>query len=154
MGDTLLTLSRNIAEPVSADASLGSPHNLGVDDHNLFPLLVDADGWQIANMPELARNAKGDGGSAWCDRAKAAASEPAPPIRSAVQTTLKHRRCRPQAQKCIVEDVVDDESQDNEYDWRQNAGVKRVQNRRQYPRPRRPNTSAPDMQEVWPAPSL
>jgi hypothetical protein len=151
--DTLLTLSRNIAELVSADVSSGTPRTLGVDDHDLFPLLVDADGWQVANIKEPVRHANGDG-SAWRDRAKAAASVPVPPIKSARETTLKHPRSRPQAPKCIVDGVVNDDSQDNEYDWRQNAGVKRMQSRRKYRHPHRPNTSLADMQEVLSAPSL
>jgi hypothetical protein len=81
--ETLLALSASAAEPVTdaGEAPAAPPRNLprwdlGVEDHNKFPSLVDADGWQIpSRLPQADEENLGD---AWRDRARAAADKPAP----------------------------------------------------------------------------
>ncbi|OLP87091.1 hypothetical protein AK812_SmicGene31726 [Symbiodinium microadriaticum] len=74
--DTLLALTL-AAEPLEALPTL-PPREVGMDDHDKFPALTDAEGWQVANQKLFDRDPEEDLGSAWRDRAKAAQDMPAP----------------------------------------------------------------------------
>lgn len=84
--EMLIAISADTNEPVagSAEGTGGGkvvtsalPQLVfGVEDHDSFPLLVGADGWQV---PPARLEAQDDElGSIWRDRAKAAADKPAP----------------------------------------------------------------------------
>eukprot|EP00439_Symbiodinium_sp_Y106_P023299 s5158_g2.t2 len=75
--DTLLALTL-AAEPLEAPLPTLPPLEVGMDDHDKFPALTDAEGWQVANQKLFDRDPEEDLGSAWRDRAKAAQDMPAP----------------------------------------------------------------------------
>ena len=50
---------------------------MGIEDEEKFPVLTDADGWQVLSQ-RLMREEEEELGSAWCDRAKAVQHMPAP----------------------------------------------------------------------------
>jgi len=75
--DTLIALSASVAEPVVPTDSI-PPKEIGVEDDDKFPLLVDSDGWQVVGMQALQHEPKAELGSAWRDRAQPAAALPRP----------------------------------------------------------------------------
>ncbi|CAE7761270.1 unnamed protein product, partial [Symbiodinium pilosum] len=75
--DTLLALTV-AADPMEVPLPTLPPLEVGMDDHDKFPALTDAEGWQVANQKLFDRDPEEDLGSAWRDRAKAAQHMPAP----------------------------------------------------------------------------
>merc|ERR1719213_553298 len=72
--ETLLALAEAVAEPAKV---LQPEAELSLQDMDAFPSLMDADGWQVSSQHMFDRTSD-DLGSAWRDRAKAVASQPAP----------------------------------------------------------------------------
>lgn len=79
--ESLLALSAELATPHLVEtpsvAMLSPPRNLGVEDHEKFPGLVNSGGSQVLSQRQLEQNWE-DLGSAWCDRARAAKDITAP----------------------------------------------------------------------------
>jgi len=134
--EMLLALTAAIAEPFAA-APL--PKDIGLEDIDAFPSLVDADGWQVAGQQQLGRSSEEDLGSAWCDRAKAIASTPAqrPAVRMAATAATSTKRANKQ-DETIGPEMPQPES---EYEYRQRLGKQRVQNRAQFSRRAKAMTS-------------
>lgn len=85
--ETLLALAAAVMEPVIVsrdDPSQcgGGPlsHHVRVKIHEHFPLLVDADGWQVTSPHASAWNLIGTAVCSWSDRAKHAAKLQAPQV--------------------------------------------------------------------------
>lgn len=107
--------------------SLPSRERLGVDDHEKFPSLVDADGWQIL-CPMLGQVSEGGLGSAWRDLALTAADKPELK-RKPQQPRPNARRPPVQGKKHAEGDAIQPMS---EFEARQRDGERRYQNRKQY----------------------
>merc|ERR1719440_1941364 len=74
--ETLLALSEATAEP---QGPAQPPKDIGLQDADAFPHLVDADGWEVVSQRLFDHSLEEDLGSVWRDRARAIASTPAPP---------------------------------------------------------------------------
>mmetsp|Transcript_107203 Transcript_107203/g.301694 ORF Transcript_107203/g.301694 Transcript_107203/m.301694 type:complete len:267 (-) Transcript_107203:105-905(-) len=140
--DTLLALAAAAAEPGgSPPGPVGPappPPSLGVDDHEKFPTLVDSNGWQVVSQQRIERNADEDLGSAWRDRASAAAELPAPrpvvaPRPWGPQATRASRR-RAEAGDTKDDASIDAPLPETDYEFRQRVGQRRAKNRAQYSR--------------------
>jgi len=109
--DTLLALAGAVAEPhaVGDDAAapvLAALHSVdvGLEDHEKFPTLVDAGGWQVGSQRQfeladkLARGEEEQLGSAWRDQARVTAGIPLPRAKAAgagkAALTLGRRQVR------------------------------------------------------------
>merc|ERR1711966_565485 len=125
--ETLLALTAAIAEPLAADPL---PKDIGLEDIDAFPSLVDADGWQVAGQQQLGRSCGEDLGSAWCDRAKAIVNTPAQ--RAAVRMTVASSKKRVSKQDGSM--GLEMQQPESEYEYRQRLGKQRVQNRAQFGR--------------------
>jgi len=125
--ETLLALTAAIAEPLAADPL---PKDMGLEDIDAFPSLVDADGWQVAGQQQLGGSCGEDLGSAWCDRAKAIANTPAQ--RAAVRMTVASSKKRVGKQDGSI--GLEMQQPESEYEYRQRLGKQRVQNRAQFGR--------------------
>jgi len=132
--DTLLALTAS-AEPlgVSEVDATGEPKHpmreVVLDDHDTFPSLVDADGWQCVSGAKLQEMEK-DPGSTWCDRASAAKDKPAPKAKAAPVTWV--RKKRPGQQK--VEEELEQTRPYTDYECRHRAGECRAKQRVKYSR--------------------
>lgn len=138
--DTLLALAACSAEPVSGAAvgeTAGPPKELpkwdvGLEDHNKFPSLIDADGWQCVSGTKL-QTGEEDSGSAWRDRASAAKDKPAPKAKAeAVAWGPKKKQGREKAEEDDPEQV----QPYTDYECRHRAGERRAKQRVQYSRGR------------------
>eukprot|EP00437_Effrenium_voratum_P015597 CAMPEP_0181446466 /NCGR_PEP_ID=MMETSP1110-20121109/26120_1 /TAXON_ID=174948 /ORGANISM="Symbiodinium sp., Strain CCMP421" /LENGTH=265 /DNA_ID=CAMNT_0023570547 /DNA_START=77 /DNA_END=874 /DNA_ORIENTATION=+ len=131
--DTLLALTL-AAEPLEALPTL-PPREVGMDDHDKFPALTDAEGWQVANQKLFDRDPEEDLGSAWRDRAKAAQDMPAP---KAAVAPAKPRSGPAKAKKeGATDEKVEDEEVDEfltDYDFRHRVGQQRAKHRARYGR--------------------
>jgi len=128
--DTLLTLSADAAD-AGADAAALPPLDLGVEDHDKFPSLVDAGGWQVATERQFNRDPENeDLGSAWRDRAKAAQDLPAPrpTATSGAATSAPRRRASAKENKAVDEPV----QFETDYEFRHRRGQRRSQNKSLY----------------------
>lgn len=124
--ETLLALAAAVNEP----AAPASPaQDLALENTDAFPSLIDADGWQVASQHMFDRHAEEDLGSAWRDRAKAAASKPAPAAAIATPTAPKRR-----PGKKDEASRLDHAQAENDYEFRQRLGKQRVQNRARFSR--------------------
>jgi len=131
--DMLLALSAAMSEPVAGGqprATSPPPRQIGVEDHEKFPLLVTSEGWQIVTQRQLLHAPEEDLGCAWRDRAKAAADMPAP--HPAPVPATGYARRRPSRQK--VEPAEEPEPCPTDYDFRHSAGQRRAQHRTQFGR--------------------
>merc|ERR1719323_978807 len=128
--ESLLALAASSAEPVGRVAGstasageAGTKHlapewELGIQDHDKFPSLVDNDGWQV--LPSVRLQAEDEEpGSAWCDCAKAVAKKPAPKL-NMEQKEEEEDQARPFT----------------DYECRHRAGEQRAKHRVQYGRGR------------------
>merc|ERR1719221_771921 len=88
--------------------------NLKVADADQFPTLVNSEGWEVVGSRQLEHNAESLG-SAWCDRAKVAASLPAP---RATQPKANVMTCRPDIVHSGASVKPDVEEQGSEYEMR------------------------------------
>jgi len=140
--ETLLALSAATSDPSGLEASAAAsvpklpPRNIGVEDHDKFPCLLDSDGWQAISTREIDRIVGGSdeedlgGGCAWSERAKAAADLPVP-RKAPIATTVAMRRRRKQQ----TDKEVDEQVQPlTDYDVRKQAGQRREKHRALYGR--------------------
>jgi hypothetical protein len=136
--ETLLALACAISEPgVDCQrAATPPPRNLGVEDMEKFPSLMDADGWQVVSQHQFDRDEDEDLGSAWRDRAKAAADLPAPkqspePSGAWGAAAAAKRRTKREEEES---GIATTDTNETDYDFRQRRGERRAQNRVQFGR--------------------
>lgn len=127
--EMLLTLSASMGgeEGCTVRAATPPPRNLGVEDHEKFPTL----GGSPTKREEPEEDEAENPGSAWRDRAKAAAGLPAPP-RPALATTVAAPRRRKEAS--AKEEVTELQQPLTDYEFRQKAGQRRARHRALYGR--------------------
>jgi len=147
--ETLLALSAAAANPAGGDAEEAArvpdlpPRDVGVEDHEKFPALMDAGGWQVggrrafdhaaAAVPEADEEL----GSAWRDRAKAAADivpeqRPAPAPRAWGPQAAAARRRREQPKD--GDEGAEQPQPLTDWEFRQKAGQRRAKHRALYGR--------------------
>lgn len=136
--ETLLALSAATAEPTRPALP---PKDLGLQDADAFPSLVDADGWEVASQRLLDRSFEEDLGSAWRDRAKAIASKPAPSSAPGKQSGNVKKRAAKQTESGSPEAA----QPETEYEFRQRLGQQRIRNRTRFPCARRSAVQAIDV---------
>lgn len=127
--ETLLKLVAASAEPALPSPP---PRDLGLEDTDAFPSLVDADGWQVVSQQLFDRNLEEDLGSAWRDRAKEIANKPAPHQLARTVVTAKKRASK--QDKVSDFEMVQPET---EYEMRHRRGKQRMQNRARFQPPRK-----------------
>mmetsp|Transcript_102506 Transcript_102506/g.161800 ORF Transcript_102506/g.161800 Transcript_102506/m.161800 type:complete len:265 (-) Transcript_102506:100-894(-) len=112
-------------------AATPPPLQLGVEDMEKFPSLVDADGWQVFSQRHMERGTEENFGSTWRDRAKAGIPLPAPTavFSSARGTVVVKRRERKEQESDATENTTT-----TDYDVRHRKGQQRVKNRMHYGR--------------------
>jgi len=146
--DTLLVLSAAVAETTPQM----DPHlvkDVGINDHDLFPVLVNSDGWQVAGKQASQINLKEHLGTDWLDRARAAAKIPQPQQLAKPLSVLRSTAWRKPG-ACRRESLV--EQADGETDWelRERMGQRRARN---IARDRRPPKLEMAPQHVLASPS-
>lgn len=127
--ETLLALAS-----AASDEFLGPPlpsKDIGLQDLEAFPSLVDADGWQVSSQQMFERGLEDDLGSAWCDRAKAGASMPLPRQVARVPATLNVKK-RSAKQGKVSNLVLDTELPETEYEVRHRLRKQRLSNRARF----------------------
>jgi len=126
--ETFLALTAAESEPAAPPPAA---KNIGIESTDAFPSLTDADGWQVASQHMFDRT-NDDLGSAWCERAKAAASQPAPqPVWAPASRMLPARKCSTKQAGVVAPEIVQGET---DYDMRQRTGKQRMQNRARFSR--------------------
>jgi len=130
--ETLIAIAADMNEPVAGSAAEGTRKGevagtelpklaVGVDDHDRFPLLVGADGWQV---PAARLEAQDEElGSIWRDRAKAAADKPAPKGSSQPPMPWGPRKKKQGQQE---DGVVELDQPPTDYECRHLAGERRA----------------------------
>jgi len=127
--EILLALTAATADPGINDSGVDSlPRDVGIQDHNKFPSLIDADGWQV---PAVRLQADEDLGTGWRDHVKAAADKPAPKASSRQPVVLGPRRKQSKQKDANPDQHVQPLT---DYDCRHKAGQQRAQQRVQYGR--------------------
>lgn len=149
--ETLLALAA--AAPAETNQDALPAMELGLNDNDAFPCLVDADGWQLPSEQLFARNPEADLGSAWCERAKVVASMPSPAVVSYPKSTLATYRktCSRKQEAAIVQDASSDGIlAETEHEFRIRHGRQRINNRTRFQAVRRtsptPTSSCPAAQ--------
>eukprot|EP00443_Scrippsiella_acuminata_P004339 CAMPEP_0115249644 /NCGR_PEP_ID=MMETSP0270-20121206/42696_1 /TAXON_ID=71861 /ORGANISM="Scrippsiella trochoidea, Strain CCMP3099" /LENGTH=288 /DNA_ID=CAMNT_0002664991 /DNA_START=55 /DNA_END=921 /DNA_ORIENTATION=+ len=147
--DTLLALAAASAEPHTVgDAVVAAPVvlpslNVGLEDHENFPALVDAEGWQVGSQRQfelaekLAQGEEEDLGSAWRDQAQAAADIPAPPAKAwgpaKVASAMGRKRGKEEENRKEGEEPSTEAAQPmTDYEFRQHVGQRRARHRVQF----------------------
>merc|ERR1719323_2248498 len=138
--ESLLALAASSAEPVGRAAGstasageAGTKHlapewELGIQDHDKFPSLVDNDGWQV--LPSVRLQAEDEEpGSAWRDCAKAAAKKPAPKPSSQTAVIWSSKKKVSMEQK---EEEREQVQPLTDYECRHRAGEQKAKHRVQY----------------------
>jgi len=129
--ETLLALSAAMADPVKPEQP---PKDIGLEDADAFPLLVGADGWEVASRQQLERKLDEDIGSVWCDRAKAVASKPAPPTVATTAAAVAMRR-KSSSRACAAGFCETSAPEtETDYEYRHRLGKDRTQNRAKFGR--------------------
>lgn len=134
--ETLLALNCAMSAPGTGSmrATTSPARDLGVEDHEKFPSLLDADGWQVAAQRHFDRDPSEDLGSAWRDRAEAVASKASPAAKASAWGPAAARS----RQKKKVEAVTDDGTERSfpltDYESRHRDGQRRAMNRIEYGR--------------------
>jgi len=138
--ETLIAISADTNEPVAGSAAEGTGTGevaatelpklvVGADDHDRFPLLVGADGWQV---PAARLEAQDEElGSVWRDRAKAAADKPAPQHSSQAPMPWGPRKKKQGQQE---EGLVEQAQPLTDYECRHLAGERRAKQKVIYSR--------------------
>lgn len=137
--ETLLALAAATAEPVAGSERAASPppRDLGVEDMDKFPSLCDGDGWQVVSKQQLERDPDEELGSVWRDRAKAAASKPAPKATPAAPDASGYGAARRRAPRQKDDEHVREQPHlETDYEFRHRIGQKRESNRAKYGRGR------------------
>lgn len=133
--ETLLALSEAAAEPgptnEAARPTSPPPRNVGVEDHELFPSLMDADGWQVGSQRLFERDPDEEQGSVWRDRAKAAKDVPAPKATPAASSVARRR---PSAKKEGYSEEAEGGEWMTDYEFRHRVGQRRAKHRAQFGR--------------------
>lgn len=75
--NTLLALAASMGDPGPPGPTVPAP-DIGVDDADKFPCLMDGDGWQVPGTRANLASETEEPTNAWRDRAKAAAALPSP----------------------------------------------------------------------------
>jgi len=117
--ETLLELSGVVGQR----AATPPPLDLGVEDMQHFPSLVDADGWQVVSQHQLERDPDENLGSAWRDPTKAAIPLPAPvaaPSSAWGTAAATKRRERKEKESDITENTA--AQPETDYDFRRRKG--------------------------------
>lgn len=140
--ETLLVLSASMSEPGEASttrATMPPPRLLGVEDRDKFPSLgreparrcesqdPPGAGGDVAARGEEEK----DLGSAWCDRAKAAADMPAPRPTAWASAVAAPRRRKDARSK---DDADEPQHVMTDYEFRHRVGQRRARRRLQYGR--------------------
>jgi hypothetical protein len=132
--ETLLALAASTAEPVAGGeapprATTPPPIDLGVEDHEKFPTLVDSSGWQVASQQQFEKDPDEELGNVWRDRAHAAKDMPAPKA-TYTGATVGRRRTGKKEEDCepLQQEFMTD------YEYRQRAGQLRAKHRVLYGR--------------------
>lgn len=127
---TLLALAAATTDLSNGDHVVDLPlRDVGIQDHNRFPSLIDADGWQV---PAAHLQADEDLGNRWRDHVKAAADKPAPKASCRPSVVQGHKKQGKQKKARLDEQV----QLWTDYDYRHKAGQQRAQRRIQYGRSR------------------
>lgn len=139
--DTLLVLAASSNDNGGERAPTPPPLKLGFEDHNKFPSLIDAEGWQVAATKDFERDPEEELGSGWRDRAKAAADIPAPrverPLPAAWGAEARRRRQKDgEAEGYKKDEGVDPVLPETDYESRHRLGQARAKNRALYGRGR------------------
>lgn len=134
--DTLLTLAASMNEPTQASAQT---KDLGLTDANSFPMLTDADGWQVVRHGQLDEKDEADLGIAWCERAKSIADKPAPTMKATAASIAGRPKRSSKQGGHPHSKIAPADSFETEYECRQRLGRKRVQDRAKFGR-RKPTT--------------
>mmetsp|Transcript_46520 Transcript_46520/g.86975 ORF Transcript_46520/g.86975 Transcript_46520/m.86975 type:complete len:269 (+) Transcript_46520:100-906(+) len=131
--DTLLALAMAAEDPEGPAPTSLPPLDVGMDDHDKFPTLTDADGWQVANQRLFDRDPEEDLGSIWRDRAKAAQHMPAP---KAAVAGPKPRTGLTKARKEGEKEEELDPAEEfmTDYEFRHRVGQQRAKHRARYGR--------------------
>lgn len=129
--ETLLKLAASMQSPA---ATAEPARDVGLESAELFPALLDTDGWQIAStdmlQPALTETTPS---ISWSERAKAAAAKPAPILTRQCHTrSHKLQRAPMGKQARDVDDVLLEIETD--YDCRQRMGKQRMENRLRFAR--------------------
>lgn len=127
--ETLMSLVASMAEPARP---CSAPKDLGLEDAEAFPSLLDADGWQVASHRQLERDFDEDLGSAWCERAKAIAAIPQQQAKSqgmaaAPNVAMSKRRASRKGQAGLEKPLP--EIDETDYEYRQRLGKEHARNR-------------------------
>lgn len=126
--DMLLVLTASAAEPTILPPT---PRDLALEDIDVFPSLVDHDGWQIPSQHLFDRSIDADLGSAWCDRARAVADQAAPHMavgKAASKLPPAKKRGSKQREPKSTELV----HPEGEYELRHRLGKQRITNRARF----------------------
>jgi len=138
--ETLIALAADTNEPVAGSVAEGTGAgegaakelpklDLGVEDHDKFPCLIGADGWQVPAARLEARDE--EPGSVWRDRAKVAAGKPAPKRSSQPAIAWGPRKKQGQQRG---EDADERAQPLTDYECRHRAGERRAKQRVMYGR--------------------
>lgn len=127
--ETLLTLAAGMAAPTVPSRA---PDGLALEDASAFPSLVGADGWEVCSAHQLEQKPEADRGRAWCDRAKAIASKPAPKPNYAIAPVVANKNGNGPAEP-VVSDVLHADVE-TDYEYRHRLGKQRIQNRSKFGR--------------------
>lgn len=127
--ETLLQLVESASEPTEPPLP---PKDLPLEDLDLFPSLTDKEGWQVVDQKQFDRDPDEELGSAWRDRAKSAASKPAPRSSNTSATVAPNQKRRPA--KGYDANNAEVPVLESDYDFRQRRGQQRARNRAQFGR--------------------
>lgn len=119
--ETLLLLNA-AAEGTGSTPSPSPKPGPRTDDYEAFPVMLDADGWQVCTSRAEPSQPE-DKGTSWSDRAKAVAATPAPKV-AAKASPAPTRRRRAAAEG---KDDVDECEVGGEYELRHALGRRREQ---------------------------
>jgi hypothetical protein len=126
--ETLVALSAASAELVVAT---GNP-DIGLGSMELFPSLVDSNGWQVVSQHLLDRDPEQDLGTCWSDRAKAAANKPAPSTTKMMRALAPKQRAVKQVAGQVAGEDREMVQPETEYELRQRLGKQRLHKRNRF----------------------
>mmetsp|Transcript_75653 Transcript_75653/g.105048 ORF Transcript_75653/g.105048 Transcript_75653/m.105048 type:complete len:259 (+) Transcript_75653:68-844(+) len=140
--ETLLALADAATEGVPVTTP--PPLDMGMDDEEKFPVLTDANGWQVVSQRLIHRDPEEDLGSAWCDRAKAVQHMPAPVLEKVSPVAPKRK---PKKEEKDAKAVEEDDVFETDYDFRHRIGQNRAKHRARYGRGRGAARGTPQGEE-------